>query len=101
MSWRMALSCWLGDDGAEMAAHAKCIEIAAQDRPALERLVSSRTAERRLVERARIVLLAGEGRPASEIADRVGCVAETARRQRARYEREGLHGLAQITHEAS
>jgi hypothetical protein len=43
-------------------------------------LVSSRTAERRLVERARIVLLAAEGRPASEIADRVGCVAETARR---------------------
>lgn len=55
--------------------------------------MSSRTAERRLVERARIVLLAAEGRPASEIADRVGCVAHTARRQRARYEREGLDGL--------
>jgi len=54
---------------------------------------SSRTVERRLVERAQIVLLAGEGRSASEIAERVGCVPETARRQRARYEREGLEGL--------
>lgn len=76
-----------------MAAHAKCIEIAAEDRPVLEKLVKSRTAERRLVERAQIVLLAAEGRPASEIAERVGCVAETARRQRARFEREGLQGL--------
>ena len=75
-----------------MAAHAKCIEIAAEDRPVLERLVNSRTAERRLVERAQIVLLAAEGRPASEIAERVGCVAETARRQRARFERRGSTG---------
>jgi transposase len=78
---------------ADVAAHAKWIEIAAEDRPVLETLASSRTAERRLVERAQIVLLAAEGRPASEIAERVGCVAETARRQRARYEREGLEGL--------
>ncbi len=51
-----------------------------------------RSAERRLVERAQIVLLAAEGRSASEIAERVGCVSETAR-QRVRYEREGLEGL--------
>ncbi|MCA1698889.1 MAG: IS630 family transposase [Actinobacteria bacterium] len=76
-----------------MAAHAKRIEIASEDRPVLEKLASSRTAERRLVERAQIVLLAAEGWPASEIAERVGCVAETARRQRARFEREGLDGL--------
>jgi hypothetical protein len=38
--------------------------------------------------------LAAEGRSASEIGERVGCVSETARRQRAvRYEREGLEGL--------
>jgi transposase len=78
---------------ADMAAHTKRIEIAAEDRPALERWASSRTAERRLVERAQIVLLAAEGRAASEIAERVGCAAETARRQRARYEHEGLDGL--------
>ncbi len=76
-----------------MAAHAKRIEIAAEDRPTLEKWASSRTAERRLVDRAQIVLLAAEGRPASEIAERVGCAPETARRQRARYEREGLDGL--------
>jgi transposase len=78
---------------ANVAAHAKCIEIAPEDRPVLEKWASSRTAEQRLVERAQIVLLAAEGRPASEIAERVGCAAETARRQRARYEREGLDGL--------
>jgi hypothetical protein len=55
--------------GATVAAQAKCIEIAVEDRPVLEKLASSRTAERRLVERAQIVLLAGEGRPASEIAE--------------------------------
>ena len=49
---------------AEMAAHAKRIEIAAEDRLRLEKWASSRTAERRLVERAQIVLLAAEGRPA-------------------------------------
>jgi transposase len=78
---------------ANVAAQAKCIEIAPEDRPVLEKWANSRTAERRLVERAQIVLLAGEGKPAKEIAARVGCVAETARRQRARYEREGLEGL--------
>jgi len=66
-----------------MAAQAKRIEIAAEDRPVREEWTCSRTAERRLNERAQIVLLAAEGRPASEIAERVGCVAATARRQRA------------------
>ncbi len=78
---------------ANVAAQAKCIEIAPEDSPVLEKWANSRSAERRLVERAQIVLLAAEGRPASEIAERIGCVAETARRQRARYEREGLEGL--------
>jgi len=49
---------------AKMAAHAKRIAVASEDRPVLERLASSRTGERRLVERAQIVLLAAEGRPA-------------------------------------
>jgi len=38
--------------------------------------------ERRLAGRARIVLLAGEGRPAGVIAERVGRSAETVRRTR-------------------
>jgi len=76
-----------------MAARAKRIEIGAEDRRELERIVRSRTAERRMVERARIVLLAGEREPASRIAERVGCSTQTAKRWRARYRREGLGGL--------
>ena len=55
---------------AVMAAHAKRVEISSEDRLVLERLARSRASERRLVERARIVLLAGEGAPAREIAER-------------------------------
>ncbi len=77
-----------------MAAHPKRIEIAPADRPVLEKWASSRVAERRQVDRARIVLMAGEGRPAREIAERVGCSDETVKRQRSRYEREGLEGLS-------
>jgi transposase len=76
-----------------MAAPAKRIEIGAEDGVALERIVRSRTAERRMVERARIVLLAGEGRSAAEIARRVGCSLATAKKWRGAYERRGLTGL--------
>jgi len=83
-----------GDDGGwQMAAPAKRIEIAADDRAALERIVRSRTAERRMVERAQIVLAAGEGHSAAEIARRTGCSLATAKKWRTRYEREGLAGL--------
>ena len=47
---------------AAMAAHAKRIEIVAEDRPVLEKWAGARATERRLVDRARIVLMAGEGR---------------------------------------
>lgn len=79
-----------------MAAHAKQIEIAPEDRPVLEKWAGARAAERRLVDRARIVLLAGEGRPAAEIGERVGCGLQTAKRWRRRYEREGLDGLLDL-----
>jgi transposase-like protein len=78
---------------ADMAAHAKRVEIASGDRAELERLVRSHAGEQRLVERARIVLLAGEGAPASEIAERLGCAERTVKTWRARYEHEGLDGL--------
>jgi transposase len=78
---------------AKMAAHAKRIEIASEDRPLLEKWARSRVIERRLCDRARMVLMAAEGRPAAEIAERVGCSDETAKRWRSRYEREGLGGL--------
>ena len=76
-----------------MAAHAKRVEISSEDRLVLERLARSRASERRLVERARIVLLAGEGAPAREIAERVGCAERTVKLWRSRYERDGLDGL--------
>lgn len=76
-----------------MAAHAKRIEIAEADRAVLERWANARAAERRLVERARIVLLAGAGRPASEIAEQVGCAERTVKQWRSRYERDALDGL--------
>lgn len=76
-----------------MAARAKRIEISAEDRRELERLVRSRTAQRRAVERARIVLAAAEGRSAARIAGEVGCSERTVWKWRCRFERDGLAGL--------
>ena len=76
-----------------MAAHPKRIEIAPEDRPVLEKWANAQAVERRLADRARIVLMAAEGWPADVIAGLVGRSAETVRRQRASYERHGLDGL--------
>ena len=65
-----------------MAAPAKRIEIGEEDRAVLERAARSRTAERRVVERARIVLEAGAGRAAEEIASRLGCSLSTVKKWR-------------------
>ena len=62
-----------------MTALAKRIGIGVDDRRELERIVRSRTAERRAVERARIVLAAAEGRPAARIAGEVGCRSKRSR----------------------
>jgi transposase len=59
----------------------------------LERVVRSRTVERRAVERARIVLAAAEGRSAARIASEVGCSEQTVKKWRRRYEADGLPGL--------
>jgi transposase len=77
----------------EVAGNAKRIEISAEDRCELERLVRSRTAERRAVERARIVLAAAEGRSAARIAREVGCSERTVWKWRSRFEADGLDGL--------
>ena len=45
-----------------------------------------------MVERAMIVLAAGEGEPAAKIAERVGCSEQTVLRWRTRYEQDGLAG---------
>ncbi len=79
-----------------MAAAAKRIEIRAEDRRELERIVRSRKAERRAVERARIVLAAAEGRPAARIASEVGCSERTVKKWRRRFEADGLTGLRDV-----
>lgn len=79
-----------------MAAAAKRIEISGSDRAELERIARSRTAEQRMVERATIVLAAGDGEPASRIAELVGCSEQTVLRWRTRYERYGLAGLQDL-----
>lgn len=79
-----------------MAAAAKRIEIGAPDRAVLEAIVAAGTSQARMVERARIVLCAGEGRSAAQIGRRVGCSANTAQKWRGRFERQGLDGLADL-----
>jgi len=71
----------------------KRIEVGLEDRAELERIVRSRRGERRMVERAAVVLAAAEGLPAREIAARVGCSMKLVGRWRSRYERDGLDGL--------
>ena len=76
-----------------VALHAKQIVVSSEDRVELERLVRSRTAERRAVERARIVLAATEGRSAARVAVEVGCSERTVWKWRRRFETDGLAGL--------
>jgi transposase len=85
----------------------KRIDVVPEDRAELERIVRSRRAERRMVERAEVVLAAAEGLSAREIAARVGCSEKLAGRWRGRYERDGMDGLRDkprsgrpLTHEA-
>jgi transposase len=72
---------------------AKQVTVSGEDRAVLRRMARARSAERRMVERAQIVLLAAEGLSASRIAERVGCSEKLVKRWRARYERDGLEGL--------
>jgi transposase len=60
----------------------------------LRALVRARRTEQRLVQRARIVLGAAEGRPNRRIAAELGVAPMTVLLWRERYERAGLAGLA-------
>ncbi|MGH8526564.1 MAG: IS630 family transposase, partial [Gammaproteobacteria bacterium] len=55
--------------------------------------VRAKSSPAKHVERARVVLLAGEGFSAEEIADRVGCSRPTVLMWRRRYVDQGLAGL--------
>ena len=71
----------------------KQIEVSAEDRAELERVVRAVSSEVRMVERARIVLAAAEGLKGTEVAARVGCSEPTVVKWRARYAERGIEGL--------
>jgi len=69
------------------------ISIGTADRERLERLVRDRNTPQKVVWRARIVLLAGDGLTAVAIAATVGKSVLTVRRWRRRYGAKGVDGL--------
>ena len=68
--------------------------VSAQERATLEGWVRSGTTEHRLVERARIVLLAADGWASRAIAREVGCARGVVSRWRMRFAEGRLAGLA-------
>ena len=69
------------------------ISISAADCERLERLVRDRNTAQKVVWRARIVLLAGDGLTAEAIAAAAGKSLLTVRRWRRRYVAKGVDGL--------
>src|SRR4051794_12636554 len=76
-----------------MAAHVRTVEIADADRREVHRRARSKGAPAaRVVERARIVLLAGNGMPGKQIAARAGCAEPTVATWRRRYAERAWRG---------
>jgi transposase len=69
------------------------IEVPAEDREELRRLMRDRNTPQKVVWRARIVLLAGNGMGALDVAAEVGTSVLTVRRWRRRYRDKGVAGL--------
>ena len=69
------------------------ILLTSDQRAELERFARGRKTQARLVLRARIVLLAGDGHTDLEIGERLGVVPRTAARWRARFLKVGTAGL--------
>lgn len=68
--------------------------LTANERQEIERLARSRTGAARLVERARIIQQASQGRKVSNIAERLKVSEMTVGRWLKRFNRAGLAGLA-------
>ncbi len=69
------------------------VELNAEQRQALERLARARSEPARIVERARIVLLAAEGLEYQQIARRLAITPEKAARWRKRFLAGGIAAL--------
>src|SRR5581483_10718512 len=71
------------------------VRLTPEDRSVLEARVRAPTSEQRDVLRAKIVLMAAEGRSTRSIAAAVGTMPRTVSLWRGRFAREGLSGLAE------
>jgi transposase len=69
------------------------IELSDEERQRLESLIRRRTAEQRMVLRARIVLAAAGGEENASIAARLGVALNTVIKWRKRFFEEGMEGL--------
>jgi transposase len=76
-----------------MIPDAVTVRLSPEERAVLEARLRAPTTEQRQVFRARIVLLAAEGRSTRSIAREVGTMPRTVSGWRARFAREGLAGL--------
>jgi Homeodomain-like domain len=94
--WAELVASWASDDGFGMPELAKSIEIGAEDRAELERIVRSSTAKVRMVERAQIVLHAAEGLSAAKIGHLPGCSTNTAQKWRTCDEQDGIVALGDV-----
>jgi transposase len=75
---------------------AAALTLRSGDRDKLARMASSRAAEAGLARRARIVLLAAEGLPHTEVARRAGVSVPVVREWRARYQSGGVRALEDL-----
>jgi transposase len=76
-----------------MPNRVRVLTIPDSDRAELERRARSKGAPARVVERARIVLLAADGLTGPQIAERAGCTEPTVVKWRRQYAQSGLAGL--------
>jgi transposase len=76
-----------------MGRIAKPVKLSQQERVELETIVSNKTHEARLVQRAKMVLLCSEGTAIHRIAEKLDIRPNTVMVWRDRYEEEGLAGL--------
>jgi transposase len=76
-----------------MPNRVRVLAVREQDRAELERRARSKAVPARVAQRARIVLLSGQGLTGPAIAERVGCSEPTVVAWRRRYAERGLAGL--------